>query len=55
MATLYMERTLARHQNFWFVLIMAGGNINMSLYVLPQLFRWPRDEPASAFFRQKAA
>ncbi len=40
---------------FWFVLIMAGGNIIMSLYVLLQLFGLRPDEPASALFRQKAA
>ena len=39
----------------WFVLIMAGGAITMSLYVLLQLFGWRPDEPASASFRQEAA
>ena len=39
----------------WFVLIMALGNIAMSLYVLIQLFGLRADEPASALFRQKAA
>jgi len=50
-----MERALARHQDLWFVLIMVGGNIIMSLCVLPQLFGLLPDEPASALFRQKAA
>jgi hypothetical protein len=36
------------------VLIMMGGDIIMSLYVL-QLFGLPPDGPASALFRQKAA
>jgi Protein of unknown function (DUF1475) len=40
---------------FWFVLIMAGGNIAMSLYVLLQLFGLRPDQPASALFQQKAA
>jgi hypothetical protein len=39
----------------WFVLIMAAGNIAMSLYVLLQLFGLRADESASALFRQKAA
>ena len=39
----------------WFVLIMAGGNIAMSLYVLIQLFQLKPDESVSALFRQKAA
>ncbi len=39
----------------WFVLIMAGGNIAMSLYVLNQLFQLKPDEGVSALFRQKAA
>jgi hypothetical protein len=39
----------------WFVLIMALGNIAMSLYVLIQLFGLRADEPASSLFRQKAA
>jgi hypothetical protein len=37
----------------WFVLIMAGGNIAMSLYVLLQLQRLKPEEPASALFQQK--
>jgi Protein of unknown function (DUF1475) len=39
----------------WFVLIMAGGNIAMSLYVLLQLFGLKPKESVSALFRQKAA
>ena len=39
----------------WFVLIMALGNIAMSLYVLIQLFGLRAEESASALFRQKAA
>jgi hypothetical protein len=39
----------------WFVLIMVGGNIIMSLYVPLQLFGLPPDEHASALFRQTAA
>jgi hypothetical protein len=39
----------------WFVLIMAGGNITMYLYVLLQLFGLRPDQPASALFGQKAA
>jgi hypothetical protein len=40
---------------FVFMLIMAGGNITMSLYVLLQLFGLRPDEPASSLFRQEAA
>jgi hypothetical protein len=39
----------------WFVLIMAGGAITVSLYMLLQLFGLRPDEPASASFRQEAA
>jgi len=39
----------------WFVLIMALGNIAMSLYVLIQLFGLKKEESASALFQQKAA
>lgn len=39
----------------WFVLIMAGGNIAMSLYVLIQLFQLKPEESVSGLFRQKAA
>jgi Protein of unknown function (DUF1475) len=38
----------------WFVLIMAGGNIAMSLYVLQQLCGLKHEESVSALFRQKA-
>ncbi len=40
---------------WWFILIMALGNIAMSLYVLIQLFRLRPDEPVAALFRRKAA
>jgi Protein of unknown function (DUF1475) len=39
----------------WFVLIMAGGNIAMSLYVLIQLFQLKQEENVSGLFQQKAA
>lgn len=39
----------------WFVLIMLGGNIVMSLYVLIQLFQLKPDETVSALFQKKAA
>ena len=39
----------------WFVLIMALGNIAMSLYVLIQLFGLKKEESVSALFQQKAA
>jgi len=39
----------------WFVLIMAGGNIAMSLYVLIQLFQLKPEESVSGLFRQKVA
>jgi hypothetical protein len=39
----------------WFVLIMALGNIAMSLCVLIQLVGLKSDEDVSALFRQKAA
>ena len=39
----------------WFVLIMALGNIAMSLYMLIQLFGLKADEPASAVLARKAA
>jgi hypothetical protein len=50
----WRERSLGV-KALWFVLIMAGGNIAMSLYVLLQLFGLKPDESASALFRQKAA
>jgi hypothetical protein len=39
----------------WFVLIMAGGNIAMSLYVLLQLIKLKPEQSVSALFRQKTA
>ncbi len=39
----------------WFILIMALGNIAMSLYVLIQLFGLRSEETVSALFQQKAA
>jgi Protein of unknown function (DUF1475) len=39
----------------WFVLIMALGNIAMSLYVLIQLFQLQPDEGVAGLFRQKTA
>lgn len=50
----WRERSLAI-KLLWFVLIMAGGNIAMSLYVLLQLFGLRTDESPSALFRQKTA
>lgn len=40
----YKERGFLR-QAVWFVLIMALGNIAMSVYVLIQLFRLPKNAP----------
>lgn len=39
----------------WFIFIMLGGNIVMSLYVLIQLFQLKPEESVSGLFRQKAA
>jgi len=39
----------------WFVLIMALGNIAMSLYVLIQLFQLQPDEGVAELFQQKTA
>jgi len=50
----WRERSLGL-KILWFVLIMAGGNIAMSLYVLLQLFGLKPKESVSALFRQKAA
>jgi len=50
----WRERTLGVKM-LWFVLIMALGNMAMSLYVLIQLFALKSDESAFALFRQKAA
>jgi|SRR5208282_4434403 len=43
----YKERQLWR-RILWFLLIMGLGNIAMSLYMLIQLMRLGRDEPAEA-------
>lgn len=50
----WRERALAV-KIVWFVLIMALGNIAMSLYVLMQLFQLKQDEGVAGLFRQKAA
>jgi hypothetical protein len=39
----------------WFVLIMAGGNIAMSLYVLLQLFSLKATDSVSQLFTRKPA
>jgi hypothetical protein len=49
----WRERGLAL-KIVWFVLIMALGNIAMSLYVLIQLFQLKREEGLAGLFRQKA-
>lgn len=43
----YKERTMWA-RILWFLLIMGLGNIAMSLYVLIQLLRLRREEPAEA-------
>jgi len=43
----YKEETMWR-RILWFVLIMALGNIAMSLYVLIQLFRLKPEDPVEA-------
>jgi hypothetical protein len=43
----FKERTVWA-KVLWFVLIMSLGNIAMSGYILLQLFRLRKDEPASA-------
>src|SRR5713226_3582439 len=50
----WRERTIGI-KILWFVLIMALGNIAMSLYVLIQLFALKPQEGVDALFRQKAA
>jgi len=50
----WRERSLGL-KILWFVLIRAGGNMAMSLYVLLQLFGRKPDESVSALFRQKTA
>jgi hypothetical protein len=50
----FKERRWLR-KSLWFVLIMALGNIAMSIYVLIELFRLKRDEPlANLLTRQNA-
>lgn len=49
----WRERALAL-KIVWFVLIMALGNIAMSLYVLIQLFQLKAEEDIAGLFRQKA-
>lgn len=50
----WRERAIAL-KIIWFILIMALGNIAMSLYVLIQLFQSKPDETISGLFRQKTA
>jgi hypothetical protein len=50
----WRERAIAP-KIIWFILIMALGNIAMSLYVLIQLFQSKPDETISGLFRQKTA
>lgn len=50
----YKERRWVK-KVLWFVLIMALGNIAMSVYVLVELFRLRRDEPlANLLVKQNA-
>jgi len=49
----YKERTFGPCL-LWFVLIMALGNIAMSVYVLIQLFRLKADEPAEKILWRRA-
>lgn len=50
----WRERSLGRRV-LWFVLIMALGNIAMSLYVLIRLFRLaPGESPARLFTERNA-
>ena len=50
---LYKERKIWA-RILWFVLIMGLGNIAMSLYVLIQLMRLRRDEPAETVLWRQA-
>ena len=50
---LYKERRAAMRV-LWFLLVMALGNIAMSLYVLIQLFRLPSGESAETILWRKA-
>jgi hypothetical protein len=49
----WRERT-ARPRIVWLVLILALGNIAMSLYVLIQIFRLKPDEPVEMLFQRRA-
>ena len=46
----FRERSVVK-SILWAVLIVLGGNITMSVYVLMQLFRLKPEEPASAILR----
>jgi hypothetical protein len=50
----WRERSTAR-KVAWFVLVIALGNIAMSLYVLIQLFQLKPDQNISGLFQQKIA
>ena len=50
----YKENSMAM-RILWIVLILALGNITMSLYVLIKLFQLPEDEPLEALVRRRAA
>ena len=50
----YKERT-ALARVVWFILIMALGNIAMSVYVLLQLFRMPADGSIVQLLLRRAA
>jgi len=50
---LYKERRAAMRV-LWFLLVMALGNIAVSLYVLIQLFRLPAGESAETILWRKA-
>jgi Protein of unknown function (DUF1475) len=50
----WRERSMAL-KIVWFILVMALGNIGMSLYVLIQLFKLKPDENVSGLFQQKIA
>lgn len=50
----WRERSLAV-KLLWFVLIMALGNIAMSLYVLVQLFGLKPQETVNGLFQRKSA
>jgi hypothetical protein len=50
----WRERSLGI-KTLWFVLIMAGGNIAISLYVLLQLFSLKDTDSVSELFSRKTA